>query len=82
MLKTFETGAIQHWERFLSNDEELFTIQQIHLPMTEYGLWALQVPRQLLNIANIQSRSWSRAEFVQVAKHLWCLWNMALKSIK
>ncbi|GFV40643.1 DDE_3 domain-containing protein [Trichonephila clavipes] len=25
----------------------------------ESGLWALQAPRQLLNIANIQSRSWS-----------------------
>ncbi|GFX15197.1 hypothetical protein TNCV_2709021 [Trichonephila clavipes] len=34
----------------------------------EFGLWTLQAPRQLLNIANIQSRSWSAAEFAQVAK--------------
>ncbi|GFW48241.1 hypothetical protein TNCV_1108041 [Trichonephila clavipes] len=48
----------------------------------ESGLWTLQAPWQLLNIANIQSRSWSGTEFAQVAKHIWCLWKRTLKSIR
>ncbi|GFS95257.1 hypothetical protein TNCV_2630861 [Trichonephila clavipes] len=27
------------------------------------GVWTLQAPRQSMNIANIQNRSWSEAEF-------------------
>ncbi|GFT22135.1 hypothetical protein TNCV_3271811 [Trichonephila clavipes] len=50
--------------------------------MIESGVKTLQVPRQLLNLANILSRSWSGVEFVQVTKHLWFLWKRALKSIK
>ncbi|GFW37118.1 hypothetical protein TNCV_5020161 [Trichonephila clavipes] len=50
--------------------------------MIESGVWTLQAPRQLLNIANIQSVSWSGTEIVQVAKHVWFLWKRALKSVK
>ncbi|GFX41068.1 uncharacterized protein TNCV_2217661 [Trichonephila clavipes] len=48
----------------------------------ESGLWALHVPRQFLNIANIQSRSWSGTEFAQVANHLWNLRKRTLTSIQ
>ncbi|GFT19962.1 hypothetical protein TNCV_4993821 [Trichonephila clavipes] len=48
----------------------------------ESGVGTLQAPRQMLNIANIQSRSWFGAEFAQVTKHPWLLWKRALNKIK
>ncbi|GFX33061.1 hypothetical protein TNCV_5042291 [Trichonephila clavipes] len=50
--------------------------------MIESGLWMLQEPRQLLNIANIQSRSWFGTEFAQAAKHLCFFYGRGRYKIK
>ncbi|GFU78485.1 uncharacterized protein TNCV_2300971 [Trichonephila clavipes] len=62
--KLLRRAASQRWERFLFTDEKLFIVQQVHItPKTiESGVWTLRPPRQLLNIANIQSRSQWRTQ--------------------
>ncbi|GFX61100.1 uncharacterized protein TNCV_4564961 [Trichonephila clavipes] len=72
--KYLRRAASQRWERFLLTGEKLFTVQQVHNSQND-GIWCVDAPstsaiiehRQYPKLANIQSRSWSGAEFVQVA---------------
>ncbi|GFW35576.1 hypothetical protein TNCV_2462181 [Trichonephila clavipes] len=62
--KTFETSLKS--DSFSLRRSSLRLNKFITPKTIESGVWTLQAPRQLLNIANVQSRSWSVALLVRL----------------